>query len=659
MKLKIREKIIGIMVLLIIIPIVSLGLSSYSTSTKMAKNQYTELGTVIGEQAKLAIESKVEEANRVLMRLSTDPSLRDVSDENLNNIIDEFERTKASQEFLSVYFGTVDGKMIGPREDNFENTIPQERPWYIEAVDKDELIWSEVYPDAGSGKNTVTVSKAVYDGAGELKGVVGIDIDLTILSRTLSKVDIMGGHPIVMDHDGIIIVEKDEAWIGQPFQAKGDFNSDSDEVQLKEFTFKDDINNEITQELIVFSPVEGTDWYIATIIGMDALVNANKALTRNIIFVSVITIVIGIAIAIFFGRQIAKSINKILVAIKKMEQGDFTTRIDSKNSDEFGQVRDSFNIMMGTLCAFISNIKEASASVDEYSGNLAAISEEVSASSLEVARTAEEIAKGAANQADDTEVGVTLINQLSDKLVELDQTSSDMVNLADDIRKTSDDSSMVVDNLKEKTKLNNQSSMKVEKEIIELDQKISEVSEILSTIDAISEQTNLLALNASIEAARAGEYGKGFAVVAEEIRKLAGESKESSNNIKNIIDAVQLASKGTVDVVGEVNSRNEEQTEAVEQVSLSFETINDLIESITLKISDIDRESTEMNHSRVEIVGSIESISAISEETAAASEEVTASIEQQTAATEEVATSATRLNELANQLNNDISVFKI
>lgn len=347
------------------------------------------------------------------------------------------------------------------------------------------------------------------------------------------------------------------------------------------------------------------------------------------------------------------------MAIRKMEEGDFTTRITTKNSDEFGEVRESFNKMMETLCAFIGNIKNASSSVDEYSENLAAISEEVSASSLEISGTAEEIARGASNQADDTDEEVALIGRLSDKLLVLGATSMEMVGLAEEIRTTSKESEIVVDDLKEKTALNNESSKRVEDEIIELDRRIGEVTGILSTIDAISEQTNLLALNASIEAARAGELGKGFAVVAEEIRKLAGESKESSNNIKSIIEAVQLESKNTVEVVGKVNSRNVEQTEAVIRVNESFGTINNLIEQIVSKIGEIDSQSTEMNTDRDEIVSSIENISAISQETAAASEEVTASIEQQTSAIEEVANSASKLNELANELNREMSMFKV
>ena len=542
-------------------------------------------------------------------------------------------------------------------DDDVTGIVATERPWYTSALESDGVVWGDLYEDVSSGDNIVTLSKAVYNGSNVI-GVMAIDLNLTEFSKAVTKVEVMGGHPIILDKEGTIIMSEGQDGVGLKFQAKDKFTGDKD-VQTLEYTYKDEQGKVIQEQLIVFTNVEGNDWNIATIIGMDSLSNLNKKMLRNIIIIGLITILVAVLIAVAFGKNIANSINEVLGVIRKMESGDFTARIHTKNRDEFGELRDIFNNMMNTLGAFIGKIKIASGSVDEYSGNLAAIAEEVSASSLEVSRTAEEIARGASSQADDTEKGVSLICNLSDKLKDLDTTSGAMVDLTEEIRKTSEESTEVVKDLKEKTTQNNASSERVGREIVELDRRIGGVTDILSTIDQISEQTNLLALNASIEAARAGEYGKGFAVVADEIRKLAAESKESSNNIKNILEAVQTESKHTVLVVEEVSKRNEEQNEAVSRVSESFQTIGNLIGGIVEKIEEINEKSTQMNIDKDDIVKSIENISAISEQTAAASEEVTASIQQQTSATEEVASSASKLNELSNELNSEISVFKV
>lgn len=195
--------------------------------------------------------------------------------------------------------------------------------------------------------------------------------------------------------------------------------------------------------------------------------------------------------------------------------------------------------------------------------------------------------------------------------------------------------------------------------ITELARYSSEISGIVTLISGIDGQTNMLALNASIEAARAGEQGKGFAVVAEEVRKIAEQSNQATQQIrdlicknqKNIDQAVIATQEGTEGVQSGVN--------VVNLVGQTFQRITRDIIVLSQQIKDISRSIDQMGAAGQSLVSSMHEIDTISKKNAFGAETVSCSTKEQYASMEELSAASHGLTRLAGELQEAVSKFQV
>lgn len=232
-------------------------------------------------------------------------------------------------------------------------------------------------------------------------------------------------------------------------------------------------------------------------------------------------VIIGIGGYITY-RNIVIPINKMIITMRKIQEGDLTRQLNLNKNDELGMLASEFDKFVSWIKSVFIELTKLTSNVSTYSVKtvLELIftknkNKHIEDSSLELSLSSELLTHSVNNvniEVDNIYKNAKKMNEEAKKGNEtVDESIQSVQELADDVIQ----------------------SQKEMERFLEDSEKIKEVVE---TIKSIAEQTNLLALNASIEAARAGKYGKGFSVVAEEVGNLANKTAKEVQQVKNIVE---------------------------------------------------------------------------------------------------------------------------
>ncbi|MGL4345360.1 MAG: methyl-accepting chemotaxis protein [Cellulosilyticaceae bacterium] len=422
--------------------------------------------------------------------------------------------------------------------------------------------------------------------------------------------------------------------------------------------------------LAIYVPQKGVDGQITGALSMgQPITRVNQYIAGSLRQMTLILgglILLGLGIGIGWTYIVAIKLTKPLeMTVQHMKQlgnldlrGEIPKQVLNQD-DEIGLLAEVMNYLTLKLREVICLSEEIAGNITNEVKGLKEAMNAMNQGSQEISLVVDQIASGATHQACNTQDGALKVEELGDTI---DKNNAHLQNLEEMTRQVAalkNDGINLMSNLAAHSSSNQQDIKSTFNNIVVAKEKADVIVAALTKIKTISRQTSLLALNASIEAARSGDEGKGFVVIANEIRKLAELSDRFTKEIEVNIKELGRSSQVAVDTMETITGHIEDQTHQVKETEHKFQGIASAVEETLKGIDRVVEEQGVMLHERDHMVEIMQSLSAIAEQNAAATEEVASSIKEQAQFTEDIFIATKKLDALALNMKEHVSLFQV
>jgi methyl-accepting chemotaxis protein WspA len=276
----------------------------------------------------------------------------------------------------------------------------------------------------------------------------------------------------------------------------------------------------------------------------------------------------------FLVRAISRPLAHLVNVVEVMRTGNFSQRVELVRRDEFGALAGGFNRMIDDLTGLIGQVQKSGIQVNSSVNEIAATAKEQQATASEIAATT-------------TEIGATS-KEISATSKELVRTMNEVSSVAEQSAVLAGSGQVGLTHMEETMRQVMEAAGSINAKLVVLNEKASNINQVVTTITKVADQTNLLSLNAAIEAEKAGEYGRGFAVVATEIRRLADQTAVATYDIEQTVKEIQSAVAAGVMGMDKFSEEVRRGMQEVQQVGEQLSQIIQQVQALAPRVESVN-----------------------------------------------------------------------
>ena len=400
-----------------------------------------------------------------------------------------------------------------------------------------------------------------------------------------------------------------------------DASSTIEGIQAERYEKMNTISIELGKEMLGFAKVQ---------------VAASNELTtksmRTFTILGGLALLIGVVMTIVLNRLISRPLIEITQMAEQMASGDLRAKLlTEQRTDEVGALTQAFVRMTDNLREQIRGLVEGANVLGSAASEIVASTTQLSTSASESAVAVSETTTTVEEVRQTAQVASQKAKLVSDSAQKVAQSSQSGYKSIEDVNKG-------MENIRQQMNA-------IAASMVRLSEQNQAIGQIIASVEDLATQSNLLAVNASIEAAKAGEHGKGFSVVAQEVKSLAEQSRQATNQVRTILGDIQKATTTAV-------MATEQGSKAVEAGARQTEIAGGAIQVLTESVMDSAQAATQIAASSQEQLVGVDQV-------AVAMDSIKLASSQNVASAQQLETAARNLSDLGQRLKQMVERYQV